>query len=283
MKKIIFIAFVFAIFLGFIRLSFAATKDLTGQYKILIVPGHDSDKWGSEFLGVKEANLNLKLAGLIAGKFKKNSHFEADVLRDKNGYLPDFQIYFDQNKDRINEQRKNLIESANQAKEDGAFKELTDGAPHATANPDVALRLYVVNDYADEKNYDAVLHIHFNDNPRKSMKKRGEYRGFSVYFPEAHLKNGELGYQLGNFIFREMNKSYSVSNYPPESLGLVPEQKLIAVGANDSLGAPSALVEYGYIYESRFSTFSKRDKEFKNMAAVTYKGILNYFLFRETK
>ena len=63
--------------------------------------------------------------------------------------------------------------------------------------------------------------------------------------------------------------------YEKEVIGLVPDQKLIALGANGSLSgtARSILVEYGYIYEKKFRTKSTRLQAYKDMAELTATGI----------
>ena len=48
-----------------------------GKVKILIAPGHDDDSWGTEFRGVREADvtaaLGEKLAALVNSKTSTNS------------------------------------------------------------------------------------------------------------------------------------------------------------------------------------------------------------------
>ena len=126
---------------------------------------------------------------------------------------------------------------------------------------------------------DAVIHIHFNDYPRTSKWLVGKYRGFAVYFPDGQLQNFKESANLAADIYTQLHKKYSTSNYEKEIGGLVPDQTLIALGANDSLlpTVRSVLVEYGYIYEKKFRKKSTRLQAYKDMAELTAVGIKNYF------
>ena len=278
-KKLIAIIFVFT--LSFPAIVSAAEPN--EPYKILIVPGHDSETWGTEFRKVKEANMNMKLALLLADSLKKNKKFQVSLTRDWDNYTEEFGNYFENNKDSIKLFTNNSKEDTKQAKEAGQFGIFTDNVPHDSADSTTAFRLYGINKWANENAPDAVVHIHFNDYPRPKASERGKYEGFAVYFPESALKNSRSGFALGAFVFQELIRYYKPSNYPPESLGLVPDQELIALGANNTLDPAAILVEYGYIYEKRFSTFAKRDKELRIMAKATVKGLENYFNYLEKK
>ena len=78
------------------------TKYKSGQkVRILLVPGHDNDFSGTVFDGVKEAGLNLELAKVIQGYLLQDSKMEVTMVRDDQGYNPDFLSYFNANKDVI--------------------------------------------------------------------------------------------------------------------------------------------------------------------------------------
>ena len=271
MKKLLFIIFLFLLPLYF---TYAAKPA-----KVLIVPGHDDESWGTEFLGVKEADMNVKLSLMIYDQLKQDKNFEAFIVRDWDGYKKEFTDYFQNNEDSISKFIKSSKENFNTKILDGKIFEL-EGVNHNNAKDDVAFKLYGINKWANENSMDAVIHVHFNDYPRGRTYQRGKYKGFAVYVPEPQLKNSELSSPLGFFIFSSLLKNYDVSNYEKESFGVVPDQSLIALGANDTSMTRSVLIEYGYIYERRFSNFYKREAEMKIMSRRTYEGIKKYFNYR---
>jgi hypothetical protein len=91
--------------------------------------------------------------------------------------------------------------------------------------------------------------------------------------------NSTQSIRLGEKIFSELNKKYITSTFPDEKAGLVPDQKLIALGANGSLekDVKSVLVEYGYIYEKRFRNTKTRRQAYTDMARLTASGIKNFY------
>ncbi len=253
-----------------------AEEDNVKIIKILLEPGHDNQYFGTKFKNVKETEINLELASKISKILSKNKSFQVFMTRDKNGYLSDITNYFENKKDEI-------INFKKEAKAETAIKIangdfiVKEGAPHHSVNSEIAFRLYGLNKWADENNMDAVINIHFNDYPRRYEKKAGKYKGFTIYIPESPLINSKKSYDLGKNIFLELIKKYKTSTYPAEKDGLVPDQKLIALGTNDTLKTRSVLIEYAYIYEKILSTKKTREKTLQSMADLTAKGIENYF------
>ena len=251
---------------------------LDGQYKILIVPGHDEESTGAVFRDTKEEDMNIKLGLFLANLFsasggKKDPNWEVYITRDWDGYQEWLLDYLEANKENIADFQEIISQTVT---DEHAFNVV-----HLDAQAEMRTRLYGINKWADENQIDAIIHIHFNDYPRKNPSQRGDYKGFAIYFPESQFKNSFKSFALGSFIFQELFKNYPVSDYLPESLGLVPEQKLIAVGPDNSLNVPAILIEYGYIYETRFSAFWKRDAELRKMSQATYNGLKNYFRYLE--
>lgn len=248
----------------------------TEPVKILLVPGHDNEVWGAQYGNMEEADMNISLATKIYDILKKDKRFQVFITRDKNGYIKEFADYF------FNE-RENIILFKNNAKEktqdkinDGSFIE-KDNVQHITASQNTAIKLYGINKWANENNIDAIIHIHFNDIPRKTVWQIGKYKGFAIYIPEEQMFNGKESFSLANNIFKQIKKKYLVSDYPKERLGIIPDQKLIALGSNGTLNSDikSILIEYGYIY--RFGNRIRRHIHYKSMADLTVKGIKDYF------
>jgi len=249
--------------------------------RILLVPGHDNEVWGAQYGNMKEADMNLALATRIYNILKKDKRFEVYITRDGStsiGYSKEFDDYFTFHHDEIAAFEKNNKASTEAEIADGAFVQ-KENVPHHTVSSDVALRLYGINKWADENKIDAVIHIHFNDYPRAKSWTIGKYKGFTVYFPDGQFPNSKGSSQLAADIFTELHKKYITSTYPPELGGLIPDQQLIAMGANGTLDATvrSVLIEYGYIYEKKFRSRSTRLQAYNNMAQLTATGIKKYF------
>ena len=268
MKKLSFILFLFLL------IPFLAHA--AGPVKILIVPGHDDEAWGTQFKNVKEADMNVKLGLMLYNKLKKDKNFEVYITRDWEDYRPEFKEYFSKNGEAIADFIKEKKTVFNGKMADGEI-DRNQLVEHNTVNNDVATKLYGLNKWADENNIDAMIHIHFNDYPRGRAWERGDYKGFAIYTPEHQMNNFKESFQLASFVFQKLFHDYAISNYPPEKSGVVPDQELIAIGAFDTLHTRSILIEYGYIYERKFSTVSKRATQMRVMAEDTYQGIKKYF------
>jgi N-acetylmuramoyl-L-alanine amidase len=271
MKKILF---TLLLILAPVFSIHAATQPI----KILIVPGHDNEVWGTQYGNLKEADMNLVLATQIYNNLKKDKRFKVYITRNKTGYTKEFADYFTNHRDEI----KTFKDSAKQAMAakvaDGDFT-VKESVPHHNVSEDVSLRLYGFNKWADENKMDAVIHVHFNDYPRSQKWEIGKYTGFTVYVPDGELPNGKTSFPLASSIYDQMYTKYKISDYEKEAGGLKFDQTLIAMGANDTLspGVRSVLVEYGYIYEKKFRKSTTRHQAYKTMSSLTATGIKEYF------
>jgi N-acetylmuramoyl-L-alanine amidase len=282
MKRLLFI---FSILLAILLLPFSpiyaakAAILAVKPIKILLVPGHDNEVWGAQYGNTKEATMTLALATQIYNLLKKDKRFDVYITRDNSasGYTKEFSNFLAQ-KDAILAFEQNAKKIIQDKIKSGNFL-VKENSPHHSVTEDVALRLYGFNKWADENKMDAVIHIHFNDYPRADIWTLGKYKGFVIYFPDGQLANSKESGNLAADIFNQLHKKYSASTYPPEAGGLIPDQKLIAIGANSTLDAAvrSVLVEYSYIYEKKFRAKSTRLQAYKNMAQLTVAGIKNYF------
>ena len=266
-------------FLAFFLLPiFQAKAVLSAPVKILLVPGHDNEVWGARYGNIKEATMNLAVATRIYDVLKQDKRFEVYITRDSKGYTKEFADYFSLFGDEILAFAQNAKKIMKSKIDDGSFIQ-KENAPHNRASEDVALKLYGLNRWANENNMDAVIHIHFNDYPRPSKWTIGRYKGFAIYIPEKQMVNWQGSSQLAADIFTQLQKKYITSTYKPEMGGLIPDQKLIALGSNGTLlqSIRSVLIEYGYIYEKKFRIKSTRFQAYKNMARLTATGLQNYF------
>jgi N-acetylmuramoyl-L-alanine amidase len=273
MKKFVFIL---ALIVFFIPLFYMKANN--EPIKILLVPGHDNEIWGAQYGNIREADMNLILATRIYDLLLKDDRFKVWITRDAMGYTKEFADYFFTNREDIISFERDLKKMQDQIS-NGTFVKKTE-VRHNKASEDMALRLYGFNKWADDNEIDAVIHIHFNDYPRKNSWTIGKYKGFTIYVPEAQMVNSKESIKLAKNIFTQLHKKYTPSTYEKEIGGITPDQNLIALGSNGTLikSVKSVLIEYGYIY--RFGNSKMRHQAYINMADLTVKGVINYFFGR---
>ena len=259
-----------------VREVYASSPFGPRRVKIVIVPGHDDDSWGTDFAGVKESTMNVILGEKLYEMLREDSRLEVFLVRDKSGYNGVFSDYFVKEKKSIENfilghklVMKNLI--------DNELINIVPGMVHNDVVNDVAIKLYGINKWANENNADIVLHIHFNDYPRKRMKIEGEHSGVAIYVPEKQYSNSKISRDVAESIWRELTKFYAPSDLPKEKEGIIEDQDLIAIGAYNTLDAAGLLVEYGYIYEPQFRNPKIREKIIEDLAFQTYLGLKSYF------
>jgi len=244
------------------------------RIRVLVVPGHDNVAFGTSYKGVREADLNAELGEELAVVLSADPRFEPVLVRTKGGYVKEFADYFEKNDKNVRafvaekkEIMKDLLRSGMLEKEEGII--------HNNAPSDVAYRLYSLNMWANENSVDIVIHIHFNDYPRKARNKPGRYSGYAIYVPDGQYSNARPSRELAVSIARRLSEQLTPSTHPQEG-AVVPDQELIAVGSYNTLDPAVALIEYGYIYESRFQG-DKRAELFRELARLTHEGLRDFF------
>jgi N-acetylmuramoyl-L-alanine amidase len=285
-KKSILI--IVTLFLASAGISHAATaEDLLQKYsnaassgqkvKILIVPGHDDEYWGTEFRGVKEADVTVDLGQRLYTLLSQDPRLEVLITRTKEGYTPTFANYFRDNREAIQtfyQTKKNEMAARIQS---GITVE-QNGVAHNNANPEVAIRLYGINKWANENNVDIIYHIHINDNPSRPSNNPGYYQGFAMYVPEGQYAHANVSQVFAQSMFPELYKYYATSNLPGESTGIAVDQDLIAIGASNTVtNAATVLTEYGYIYEPQYLNETVRGLVVKDLAFQTFLGFRRFF------
>jgi N-acetylmuramoyl-L-alanine amidase len=278
-KKTLFpLFFLFTIFFscGFSSQANATSALPDKPIKILLVPGHDNEVWGAQYGNTREADMNLVLATRIYNLLKTDKRFEVYITRDSMGYTTEFADYFASHQADILSFEKDSKKKLQVKIDNGTFVKKTD-VRHNKASEDMVIRLYGVNKWANDNKIDMVLHVHFNDYPRKNKWIKGAYKGFTIYVPEGQMINSKESLNLAKNIFSELSKKYAPSNYKKELGGITPDQSLIALGSNGTLSESvrSILIEYGYIY--RFGNSLMRHQAYVNMADLTFSGVKNYF------
>lgn len=245
--------------------------------KILIVPGHDDEYHGTEFEGVREVDLNRELGNHLYDLLKPERGFTVAKVSDEDGYTRLFQKFFDRNEKDIKKFIKKSQRSFKNKVKDGDI-EYNGSTHHNKAPEEVAKRLYGINLWAEENDFDLVIHIHFNDYAGRYKDKNPKYNGFSIYVPEKQLENHKISYEFAENIFNRISKYSPGSNLPLEEDGIIETQELIAIGSNETLEDTAAvLIEYGYIYEKQFTNPDIRPMIMKDLARQTYLGIKDYF------
>ncbi len=244
--------------------------------RILVVPGHDDEFWGTEYKGTREADLTLELGKMVRDRFAGDPRFAVTITRESGEYKDEFADHFETFSSLIWEFRDYVRAVFASAVARGDVVPVTENY-HGFAASEIVRRLYGINLWANENGVDALLHIHFNDYPRARASRPGRYTGFSIYVPESQFPNARASRALANTVKARLNTALTVSNYPQEKEGVVEDQELIAVGAYGSLYPASLLIEYGYIYEPYFVDKNARAQLFPALADLTYQGIVDFF------
>lgn len=258
-----------------IKNSYANEEDAV---RVLIVPGHDPITFGTQFRGLTEAELNVALSRHLYEYFKNDPDFTAITARrpDNGEYTKEFANYFINERDEIRtfmrERRGKMRELLSNG---GVDKNVS--IHHNFAPSEIALRLYGVNRWANENDVDLTLHVHFNDHSGRPSGEEGEYSGFAVYVPERQYPNADASRELARTIFERFQAIAPISNYPPESSGIVESQELIALGSNASREGAAILMEYGYIYEGALRGRSVRERVLHEYAYQTYQALKEHF------
>ncbi len=255
----------------------AAEKYAAGNFRLLLVPGHDNEYAGAQFGRLKEADLNLALAERLAFHLTQNKNLQIFSARNwaSGAYRPEFLDYFTREREAIRSFRARLRARFVALVKTGAVTEEVV-VPHNFAPAEASIRLYGLNKWANEQGIDLVLHLHFNDDAERPIARAGRYRGFSIYVPEQQLPAYRLSRDLGEALKQKLLLAAPVSNLPLEAAGVIEDQELIAVGANGSRESASLLVEYGYLYEPQFLNPTIRTPALDNLARLTAEGIKDY-------
>ncbi|MBI4059645.1 N-acetylmuramoyl-L-alanine amidase [Candidatus Giovannonibacteria bacterium] len=246
------------------------------KIKILIVPGHDSMFWGTDFRGVKEADLTLKLGEELFRLFQGDAVFDVAISRTAAGYDRALAEFFEEKKDEIREFMNTQRELMKRHMDLGEISSNVI-VQHNNAPGEMRLKLYGINKWANDNGIDILIHVHFNDYAGRSRSLPGRYSGFSIYVPERQYSNAKGSQALAASIFNRLAEFYASSDLPKEDAGVVEDQELIAVGANNTLDGAVALVEYGYIYEPLVQGEKTREVAISDLALKTYLGVTDLF------
>ncbi len=256
--------------------TFKRAQEEGRKVRVLVVPGHDDQSWGTQFKGLKEADLTAELGEELYQLFGKEPLFDARIARTAAGYDPQLQAYLENNREAIMLFIAKQKTAMNELMSAGKLRGVIN-VEHNFATSEGAFKLYGINKWASENAMDVVIHIHFNDYPRRRLTRPGEYTGFSIYVPERQYSNAKGSKALAESVTRRLEIFYPQSNLPKEDVGIIEDQELIAIGANNTLDGAGMLIEYGYIYETAFTHTDSRKVILNDLALQTYLGVMDFF------
>ncbi len=246
------------------------------KVKILIVPGHQPGAGGAVYHGFYEREIVVDIADDLAAYLERNGHYDVTVARGKTAWNPVLQAYFDMHTADIDAYRQSqaLLMATHLA--DGSVELASGQVDHMTTPTAAALELYGINKWASEERYDITLHLHTNDAADRRGSRAGRYDGFAVYVPDYQFSNAKASRALGEALAARLSAYHATSTLPLESAGVVEDQSLIAVGANNSADTAALLIEYGYIYEPQFQDPSVLPVAERDYAYQTFLGLQDF-------
>ncbi len=253
------------------------TEEIQAKYqngqtvKVLIMPGHEPTYGGAEENGLRERDIVVTISQKLAAQLRTDPRFEVTIARDQLAWHRDLEVYFKENWKSIERYVKAKKKEMQRLIRKGELEDREFEVEHNTAATDVALRLYGINKWANENEYDIVIHPHLNDNVGAT-----NHSGFAVYVPDTQFGNARASRALGESIAAELNQFSASSTLPIENYALVEDQDLIALGAYNTSESAVTLIEYAYIYESKIKEAGARDAVLSDMAYQTYRGIRDY-------
>ncbi len=251
------------------------------KIRIFIMPGHEPDFGGTEYRKVKERELNVIIAENLAEFFKRDSEYEVVVGRNDNAWLPELETYFNENMDEIKKWREAQIGAMKDLVDEGEFEIHSDPVPHQKAPDNVALRLYGINKWVGENDFDIAIHLHINDYGGRKRNGPGQFTGYTIYVPESQYSNSEAAKEIAQSVRGRLSTLIGVSDAKREREGIVESQNLVALGRYNTADVPSILIEYGYIYEPQFQDKIVTANILREYAYQTYLGVKDFFITHE--
>jgi N-acetylmuramoyl-L-alanine amidase len=247
------------------------------KVRVLIVPGHEPTYGGAEYKNLKERDMTVLLGQDLQTFLQNDGHYQTFITRSTTAWSPVFASYFGSQMDAIALWRQAYTAEMSQMIALGSTTLAKSNIIHNSVPNNVALRLYGITKWANENDIDITIHIHFNDDPVRSGDNPGKYSGLAVYVPVAQYENSTTTHAVADAVFNRLAKYNPTSDLPAESMGIVDDPELIAVGANDTADSASMLIEYAYIYEPQFTDPDTRDLAIKDLAYQTYLGLEDFF------
>jgi len=260
----------------------ASAAELREKYeddkiRILIAVGHEPSYGGAVYQGVYEREIVAEIGEALEELLSENPKYEVIVTRSNSSWNKTLDRYFKKEKKDIEKFVKSQKKKTERLEKRGKIEGKDEGVAHATVPNDVAMRLYGINKWANENDIDLIVNLHVNDATDHGPNEPSKYTGYAVYIPDEIYGNHKTSKELGRDISRRLAALSGISTLPGESLGVVPDRELIAVGAFGTLSVPSVLIEYGYISEPRFTLPEHREQVTRDTAYQTYLALQDFF------
>ncbi len=274
----------FFIVVGWVSVSLAAssTEPMVApaekQIHVLIAPGHEPNFGGTVFKGLKERDLTVALGTEIQKLLEQDPHFQVTMTRDTHSWNPIFSDYFTKNWTAIISWEKAANKTFANLVANKIIKKPISTVAHNTAPINVARRLYGINKWANENNIDVVINIHFDDENYHRRNVPGRYSGFAIYEPAPQYDNYQRSREVAKDLLDRLTEVSQPSTLLSKLGGIIDEPKLIAVGENNTSNAASLVVEYGFIYEKKFTDPKLRAQTLEDLALKTYQALDDYRL-----
>lgn len=246
------------------------------QIRVLIEPGHEPNFGGTVFKGLKERDLTVALGTEIQKLLEQDPHFQVVMTRDTHDWNPIFKDYFKTNWDDIILWEKTTKKTFVDLVTEGIIQKPVSKVSHNTAPTKVATRLFGMNKWANENNFDVTINIHFDDENYHRRNVPGRYSGFAIYQPAPQYDNSERSRELAKDLLDRLVEISRPSTLLKKLGGIIDEPELIAIGANNTSNAASLVVEYGFIYEKKFTDPKLRTKTLQDLALQTYQALDDY-------
>ena len=258
------------------RPSSTLTEPVEKKLRVLIEPGHEPNFGGAAFRGLKERDLTVALGAELQLLLAEDSHFQVVMTRDTGNWNPIFSDYFRKNWSDIISWEKQAKKTFSDLIAKGIIQKPISNVGHNTAPTKVAVRLYGLNKWANEHDFDVTINIHFDDENSHRRNVIGKYSGFAIYQPSPQYDNSERSRELAKYFFSRLTEVSQPSNLLSKFGGIIDEPDLIAIGKNNTSNAASLVIEYGFIYEKKFTDPKLRTKTLEDMALKTYQALDDY-------
>ena len=247
------------------------------KVRVMIVPGHEPMYGGAQYAGYYERELVVMLAEKLATELRSDPNLEVLVARGSSDWNRDLSQYFKRNMKSIEKFVATHKKEFKRQLRRGKVEENEAQAGHNVAPGDVAYRLYGITKWSNENDVDLMIHVHLNDAGDRRGGAPGAYTGLSIYVPYKEFGNAEASREVAEEVFDRLTDITAKSTLPIEDAGIVEDQELIALGSHNTAAVPSLLIEYGYIYEPKFTDQNVRDMVFSDYAYQTARGVGDFF------
>lgn len=262
---------------SFVDAEGSVIPESQSKVRIFLMPGHEPDYGGAEYRTAIERDLNVVIAKNLKTYLEEDGKFEVVLGRDEKKWHPELDAYFKNNWTEIKQWKDEQAKNMAKLVAEGKLQLLSEPAPRQEVPSDVAIRLYGINKWVGENDFDMAVHLHINDYGGRLRNRPGVLSGYVVFVPEDQYSNSGSAQMVAQALSDRLNQFFPQSDAKSEKGGVVEDQELVALGRYNTSSAPSILVEYGYIYEPQFQKKEVRDLALKEYAFQTYLGLKEFF------